>query len=274
MAWVATAVVGGSVVGGIIQGNAAKDAANAQVGAANSANQIQLDMYNQNRNDQAPYRQAGFDALNTLLGRDSNYQKRSDLQGQLKFAQSESDRHQGLINGTPANGLGSGRLGEYQDAFGKNQASIADYQKQIDALGPEKTYTPQEVGQRLVEQDPSYQFRMDQGMKGVESSAAARGMLNSGRNMKELSRYGQEFASNEYGNAYNRLASMAGLGQTATAQTGQYGMNYANQAGQNFGNIGNAQAAGQIGQANAINGAISGGINSWMNNRFLTGKGW
>ena len=109
--------------------------------------------------------------------------------------------------------------------------------------------------------DPSYQFRLGEGMKALERSAAARGGLISGGALKAAQRYGQDFASNEFGNAYNRLASMAGLGQTATgAQStaaGQFGAN----AGNLMTGAGAARASGYVGGANAL----TGGLNQYMN---------
>jgi hypothetical protein len=54
------------------------------------------------------------------------------------------------------------------------------------------------------EADPGYQFRLNEGMRALEGSAAARGGLGGGQNQKDLLQYGQGFASNEFGNAYNR----------------------------------------------------------------------
>lgn len=267
MAWVATAVVGGSVIGGVLQGNAAKDAANSQIGAANSANQIQLDMYNQNRKDQEAYRQAGYSALNTLFGRDQNYQKRQDLQAKIDEANNGATHLQGLITGKT--GLG-GDDARWAPGLATYQSDAAKYKAELDALGPESPQLSQaQIGQGIMSQDPGYQFRLDQGNKQINAGAAARGMANSGRTMKELTRYGSDFASNEYGNAYNRLASMAGMGQTAVNQMGQYGQTYGQQAGQNYGSIGNAQAAGSIGQANAVSSGIGNITNGLMNYNFL-----
>lgn len=117
------------------------------------------------------------------------------------------------------------------------------------------------------QQDPGYQFRMQQGQKGLEASAAARGGLLSGGAGKDLVEYGQNFASGEYQNAYNRfnadrdrrfnrLSSIAGLGQTATRDVTNQGANAANAIGEFGTQAANANAAGQIGQANAINQSI------------------
>jgi len=52
--------------------------------------------------------------------------------------------------------------------------------------------------------DPSFQFRLDQGRKALEQSAAGRGLLRSGGTLKDLVDYGQNFATQEYANVYNR----------------------------------------------------------------------
>lgn len=54
------------------------------------------------------------------------------------------------------------------------------------------------------EADPGYAFRQAEGMKGINNSAAARGGVLSGAALKAASKYNQDFASNEYSNAYNR----------------------------------------------------------------------
>jgi hypothetical protein len=75
-----------------------------------------------------------------------------------------------------------------------------------------------------VTQDPGYQFRIDQGGKMLERQLAGMGGgAYSGRGMKEAQRFGQQLGSQEYGTAYNRLAALAGVGQTAAGQLGQMG---------------------------------------------------
>lgn len=109
--------------------------------------------------------------------------------------------------------------------------------------------------------DPSYKFRLGEGLKALDRQAAARGGLISGGALKAAQRYGQEFASNEFGNAYNRLAGLAGIGQTATNQLGAAGQ-------ANAANVGNlmtggaaARASGYVGGANAL----TGGLNTYLN---------
>lgn len=122
-------------------------------------------------------------------------------------------------------------------------------------------------GMEQFQQDPGYAFRQAEGMKALERSAAARGLLQSGPTLKGIQRFGQESASQEYGNAFNRyqiernarlnpLQSLMGAGQTATnVMTGNVGQSSQNQQA-NIYNTGAARASGYIGQANALSGAL------------------
>jgi hypothetical protein len=123
-------------------------------------------------------------------------------------------------------------------------------------------------------QDPGYAFRLSEGQKALERSAAARGGLLSGGTGKALQRFGQEFGSQEYGNAYNRalteynagvnreatgynrLAAMSGTGQTAANTIGTAGQTYAGNSAniaQNMaGNVGNAYMQQGVNQGNAL----------------------
>lgn len=109
--------------------------------------------------------------------------------------------------------------------------------------------------------DPSYQFRLGEGMKALDRQAAARGGLISGGALKAAQRYGQDYASQEFGNAYNRLAAMAGIGQTATGAMGNAAGNFGVNAGNNYMGAANARASGYVGGANAL----TGGLNQYLN---------
>lgn len=109
-----------------------------------------------------------------------------------------------------------------------------------------------------IQNSPAFQFRMAEGQKALERSAAARGGLAGGGFMKGLARYSQGLASEEYGNQYNRLANLAGMGQSTAQNLGALGANYANSMSNLYGAKGNAQAAGQ----QAIGQGIAGGLGS------------
>jgi hypothetical protein len=154
---------------------------------------------------------------------------------------------------------------ELQEPF--RQAGITALNK-LTPLASE--YTP--FGMDQFQADPGYGFRMSEGMKGLERSAAARGGLLSGSTLKGIQRYGQDLASQEYTNAFNRyqternarlnpLQSLAGVGQTATNQLGAAGQNYATGAGEALGAGAQARASGYMGMANAA----AGGLGQYMN---------
>lgn len=103
--------------------------------------------------------------------------------------------------------------------------------------------------------EPGYQFGLNQGRDVIEGSAAARGGLYSGRALKELTQFGNDYGTTRFNDAFNRqqaafgnrwgrLAGLAGIGQGATQQVNAAGMNLANNASQAYGN--NASATGSI----------------------------
>lgn len=157
----------------------------------------------------------------------------------------------------------------------------------------------QNFGMSDFQADPGYGFRMSEGLKALDRQAAARGGLISGGALKAAERYGQNLASDEYSNAFNRyqtnrmnrlnpLQGFLGQGQSAATQLNSAGSNYANNASANINNganavangitnAANARSSGYIGGANALTGALSGLGNSYMqysmmNNLFGGGK--
>lgn len=127
-----------------------------------------------------------------------------------------------------------------------------------------------QFGERDLQMDPGYAFRLSEGEKALQRMQAARGNMLSGAAIKAGQRYGQDLASQEYMNAFNRaqaqlgtrlgaLGSLYGAGQASAQQiAGQAG-----QMGTNIGNLmmgaGQARASGYLGQANALNQALQQG---------------
>lgn len=103
---------------------------------------------------------------------------------------------------------------------------------------------------------PGYQFRFGEGQRAVEGSAAAKGMLLSGGTLKDLTRYGQGVAADDFNQSFNRTASVAAGGQQANTTLGQLGAQSAANAGQFATQAGQARASGYIGQANALTGGL------------------
>ena len=166
------------------------------------------------------------------------------------------------------------QLALQREIWEKQQADYKPYLEQgqygINTLGA--LMRPNADTSAILKNDPSYQFRLKQGQQALDRSSAARGMGYSGAQMKAAQDYGQNMASTEFGNYYNRLAGLAQGGQQAAGSMAQAGGQYANNASNTFGNLSNAQtsilgqqanarASGYAGQANAING----GLNSLTN---------
>lgn len=120
--------------------------------------------------------------------------------------------------------------------------------------------------------DPGYQFRLSEGEKAINNAASARGMGNSGATLKALTRFGQDFASNEYNNAYNRnykrLSDLTNLGQRATVGLADAHQNFGTNMANSYTGYGNAMASSQIAQANRMSNlweqGIRGGASAYM----------
>lgn len=93
-----------------------------------------------------------------------------------------------------------------------------------------------------LEMDPGYQFRLQEGMKALERSAAARGGALGGAALKEITRYSQGVASQEFGAAFDRFRANRGDRFNMLSTVAGTGLNAANTAGQNT--IGGHQYAG------------------------------
>jgi hypothetical protein len=144
-------------------------------------------------------------------------------------------------------------------------------------------------------QDPGYKFALDQGEGAVQAGAAANGSLLTGGTLNAEQQFGQGLANTNYNNVYNRalqtygtnyntwantqanqfnrLAALAGMGQTSAATLGTQNLTSAGQVantltntgaqiGQDYQNAGAATASGYVGGANAWGGGISGATNS------------
>lgn len=144
----------------------------------------------------------------------------------------------GQANAAPWLEAGKNALGAQQDLMGLGEN------------GPEAQLSS-------LMNSPGYQFRLNQGRRNLEASSAARGGMGSGKAATAMTNYGQDYASNEYGNRLNQLAGVSGTGQTQANQSMNTGMNYA-------ANIGNAAITGANARQSGILGAGS-ALSNWLN---------
>lgn len=121
---------------------------------------------------------------------------------------------------------------------------------------------------------PDYQFRLNEGNRNRLNAFANTGNLDSGAAQRALLRYGQDTASGEFNNYVNRLASFAGVGQTATQQNNALATNYGNQVAQNNYAGANARASAYQQQGQAWQQGLGGlaGAGMWAFNNWGGGK--
>lgn len=208
----------------------------------------------------------GSNKLAYLLGTGSQYGRGSPA-WQQAF---DTNRANAIARGADASDPNFERnVGMEVDAGLSRDGSLAGGDDQFGALL--KKYT----GEDLLT-DPGYEFRRSEGQKGVERSAAGRGGLFSGQAGKELERYNQGFASNEFDKGFNRdassknqiytmLSGQAGQGLNAEGILATAGANSAGRQGEYITQGANAEAAGMVGSANAI----TNGVGQYQNYNLL-----
>ena len=119
-----------------------------------------------------------------------------------------------------------------------------------------------------VQSEPGYQFGLNEGLKSTGRQLARLQGRNGGATLKALTRFGNDYATSKYDNAYNRqsnernfkyntYANLAGVGQQAATNLSGAGANYANNAGNLMTSGAAARGAGLVGAANAYGNAFT-----------------
>ncbi|MCF4166330.1 hypothetical protein L2U69_11800 [Zavarzinia compransoris] len=251
-----------SLIGGNKQANAVKD-------ASAEATALNRYIYDTTREDLGPWRDVGTNALYELsslmgLGGADSYAKPPPTNDNALTQAAPSTFNPGLDFANDTLQLNNLKQ-QLADARGYERIQI---QNQIAALESKinagysapapATPTPQTGGATTspisateAQQNafsrftasPDYQFRFTEGLNALDRSAASRGMLLSGAQVKGTQDFGQNLASTEYGNYFNRLAGLAGIGQSATNSTAAAGSQYATNQTQNILGTGEARAS-------------------------------
>ena len=305
MSFIAAGITAAATIGGsLLSSSASGSAASAQAKSADRAADLQNEQYLKSVELQEPFRQAGMLGQNRLmtllgLGGTAQYDDTAYNKALAKYNADLAalDPSKFTTGGGYVTGAGDSGTDYYDPSGGTfNQAAfdaaragiVAPDREQFKMAGGDVNdpmfgkyataeYTPEMFAKG---KDPGYQFRLDEGMKGLERSAAARGGLLSGGTLRGIQRYGQDMASQEYTNAFNRyqaertgtlnpFQSMAGQGQSSANTLTNLGSNYSNQAGEAYMGAGNARASGYVGQANAIGGGIGNISNQYYQNQLM-----
>lgn len=167
--------------------------------------------------------------------------------------------HQIGFQGQPYRPLGfmpprymGGRMGMIQPRAGGGPVGGFDPTAGNNTALPGSGQTPADI----MAQAPQYQFTEQQGIQGLDQSAAASGNLLSGGHIKDILNYSQGLASEQYQNIFNNLQAVTSLGESAGAMVGNSGTYAGMGMGQSAMAAGNAIGAGTVGAANAYSSGL------------------
>lgn len=241
MSWVAAAVVGGSVIGGVVSSVGAKSAANTQASADNNATAAQLQMFNTINGQEQPFISAGQNAtgaLSQLLGLTPGGAYEGALtQGMAPFSFDPSS-----ITSSPGYQFAQTQgLQQTQNALAPN----------VGALSGPTLQALTNYGTGEAEQYYNNYFNQAQSQYNTNFNA-------------------QQTQEN---NVFSRLSAIAGLGQNAASNTGNAGAQLGTGAAQSTAAAGAAQAGGTVGAANALSGGISSATNGYALSSILGANG-
>jgi hypothetical protein len=291
MSWVAAGVAGGAIVGGLIQSNAAKKAAGIQGEASAAATAENARQFDISRADLAPWREAGKASVGELTRRMGLGTTPALVKGSKSLSEIAENIRQSGRYSRPSPQPGPGDIQGYlawkrNPTFIDEDGVMAEAQRLYDAqtvqggtgAGPEgdllRKFTLDDFDNDPVIQK-SLQFGLSEGTKALSRMRRGQGTFNSGGTAKALSRYTTDYVGQQAGssrdrfvqdqtNVYNRLAGVAGTGQTAATNTAQLGAQTAtNNANLNVG-AANARGAASIAQGNAMTNALSQGGNAFQ----------
>ena len=272
MTFVAAAVIGGvaTVGAAAMSSRAASRAAQTQADAAAEAT--------------AQQQQAAIEAirvqqdvLNRQLTTASETERRQietqlkTLQDQLDSAQKVRDEQLAIAAQTRDAQLAVARdvLARQEATFKPyNEAGLAGQNRLLDYLGISGNTGAQGYGQYATAEftpeafaanrDPGYGFRLREGLKAVDAQAAARGGLISGAALKASQRFGQDMASQEYNNAFNRYQAMRQNTLAPYQQLQGVGLTTAGQISNVLGNYGQTSIGALGGYGTSAQNAVGG----------------
>lgn len=216
----------GSIASNKAQSSAAKSAANASQQATDASIAEQRRQFNIAQQNQQPWLNTGTAALGQLA---SLYGLSTGVNSQVGTGQG-SFNEQGYLLANPdvaaavqRGDFGGSALNHYNE-YGRTEGRQGGYA----TTGQAGVATPVSSGMSAFVASPDYQFRQSEQMRALNARNSSLGIQDSGAAQKAALQYSGNLASGEFNNYANRLASLAGVGQTAANATAQLGQNFAN----------------------------------------------
>jgi hypothetical protein len=266
-------MAGGAVIGAIGSNQAAKKQAEAAKQAAEIARRNML----MSTQMQEPMRRAGYDALGDISDVFGYQQSPYTTQNQLM--QTATPMHSKDMAKLLKTGTSFEQLQQMGSLRGLNAKAVKRLTKaglsmdqitqlqagyQAPQAAPQQGSAPSgPTGLAAFQASPDYQFRLNEGQRGVGNSFAARGGAASGNALKALTEFNSGTASGEFNNWFQKRMQLASGGQSAANSTQQAGNQWSGDSQGALMAQGDARASGVMGVTNSL----AGGLNSYANNR-------
>lgn len=247
-------MIGATLVGGLAQASSANKAAKAQQSAAADQLALQERVYTDTVDRLSPYADPTF----------QNVLRYELLGGAAPMVGGTAPAITEITDNVAASGPGRWNERQQQMVYDTPATSRTRYSvngQMFDTRDAAQTYADaNQTGGTAYggfTATPSYGFRLNEGMKAMQTAAGqGSGLVSSGA-LRRATQFGQDLASTEYDNYLNRITGAAGSAQNAAAQQGAAAQFYANGAGDAMASRGNAQAAGAIGVGNAFSSGLN-----------------
>lgn len=222
----------GTIAASNAQSKAAKSAANASQQATDASIAEQRRQFDIAQQNQQPWLNTGQSALTELAGLYGLSTGGGANRSTYDFLQANPDVRTAIDSGYfggPSNYdyAVNWYKNEYGNAPGVNNPTVGTGQYgQATGVSSGGNLSP-------FFASPDYQFRQNEQARALTARNASLGIQDSGAAQKAALQYSGNLASGEFNNYANRLASLAGVGQSAANTSAQLGQNFAN----NFGNL-------------------------------------
>lgn len=262
MPWGFAILAGGVVAGAAIGGVAAGNAAETTAAAADTATAETARQFNIGQANQKPWLVTGTSALNKLGGMygldtyQPNYAGTPPATGSNLVQQPVAGNiNQPSVAGGTAVGAVTG-VQPLPSATGAPSAPGTSPQPAPGVFTPGSSQPGVDPYADFYK-SPDYQFRFTEGMKGGVAAASAAGAIDSGATRIALTERAGNLAAGEFNTYANRLAALAGVGQTTATNMAGQGADYANQVGANAMWAGNNKASSYLAQGQNYGNAVN-----------------
>ncbi len=286
----AGASIAAPVIGGMIAGDSASAAAEAQARGAAQANGTLQANYDRTRGDFSGYMGTGTAANNKLAtflgigGAQGDKSRQTFYDDAFRALDAAHQREYGMgFNQSPDEASKAQRLRELNAQVDQQ---YADYQKSLPDPSTDPNYgmlTRQFTADDLAKDVPytqGLQFGLAEGTKGINNMAAATGSQLSGATLKALTRFGNDYATTKTAGAsdrytqrqnqiYGMFSGTSNAGQQAAGAVANAGQGAASGIANNQTGLGNAQGAAEIASGNALSGALNGAYSNYQGNKLI-----